>query len=51
MLDKSMLIFVEVRFRKNNLYGGGLESITLTKQLKLRKTAELFLSTQYTLQK
>jgi len=43
MLDKKTLVFVEVRFRKNNLFGGGLESITAAKQLKLRKTAELYL--------
>ena len=43
MLDKKMLVFVEVRFRKNNAFGGGLESITAAKQLKLRKAAELYL--------
>ncbi len=43
MLDKDMLIFVEVRFRKNNAFGGGLVSITAAKQLKLRRTAELYL--------
>ena len=43
MLDKNMLVFVEVRYRKNNNFGGGLESITTTKQQKLRKTAELYL--------
>jgi putative endonuclease len=43
MLDKKILVFVEVRFRKNNNFGGGLESITPAKQLKLRKTAELYL--------
>ncbi len=42
MLDNKTLVFVEVRFRKNNLFGGGLESITATKQQKLRKTAELY---------
>jgi len=49
MLDKKVLVFVEVRFRKNDIYGGGLESITVAKQQKLRKTAELFLqqNTQY----
>ena len=49
MLDKKVLVFVEVRFRKNNDFGGGLESVTVTKQLKLRKTAELYLqqNTQY----
>ena len=43
MLDKKTLVFVEVRFRKNNLFGDGLESITPAKQNKLRKTAELYL--------
>jgi putative endonuclease len=43
MLDKKVLVFVEVRFRKNDNYGGGLESITPAKQQKLRRTAELFL--------
>lgn len=43
MLDKDVLVFVEVRFRKNNNFGGGLESITLAKQQKLRRTAELYL--------
>lgn len=43
MLDKKILVFVEVRFRKNNNFGGGLESVTPAKQLKLRKTAELYL--------
>ena len=43
MLDKKTLVFIEVRFRKNSLFGCGLESITPSKQLKLRKTAELYL--------
>jgi putative endonuclease len=43
MLDKKTLVFIEVRFRKNDLFGGGLESITASKQNKLRKTAELYL--------
>ena len=43
MLDKKMLVFVEVRFRRNSYFGGGLESITMAKQHKLRKTAELYL--------
>lgn len=43
MHDNNMLVFVEVRFRKNNNFGGGLESITLSKQNKLRKTAEFYL--------
>ena len=43
MLDKKTLVFVEVRFRKNNTFGGGLESVTYSKQKKLRQTAELYL--------
>lgn len=43
MLDKKILVFVEVRFRKDDSFGGGLESITAAKQRKLRKTAELYL--------
>lgn len=43
MLDKKTLVFVEVRFRKDKSFGGGLESITNAKQAKLRKTAELYL--------
>ena len=43
MLDNNMLVFVEVRFRKNNNFGDGLESITAAKQRKLRRTAELYL--------
>lgn len=43
MLDKTTLVFVEVRFRKNDTFGSGLESVTQTKQRKLRNTAELYL--------
>ena len=43
MLDKKVLVFIEVRYRKNNYFGCGLESVTASKQQKLRKTAELYL--------
>lgn len=43
MLDKKTLVFIEVRFRKNSNFGGGLESVTPAKQKKLRHTAELYL--------
>ncbi len=43
MLDNNTVVFVEVRYRKNDIYGGALESITPSKQLKLRKTAEQYL--------
>ena len=43
MKDKDTVVFVEVRYRKNNAYGGALESITTGKQEKLRITAEQYL--------
>jgi len=43
MTEGSVLVFIEVRFRKDNRYGGGLESVTYHKQNKLRKTAEYYL--------
>jgi putative endonuclease len=43
MLDNNTVVFVEVRYRKNNAFGGALESITASKQHKLRITAEQYL--------
>lgn len=43
MQDSNTMVFVEVRYRKNNNYGGALESITGSKQEKLRITAEQYL--------
>ena len=37
------VLFVEVRYRKNNDYGGALESITASKQRKIRNTALYYL--------
>ncbi|MDQ7014816.1 MAG: YraN family protein [Gammaproteobacteria bacterium] len=37
------LLFVEVRYRKNNLFGGAAASVTLKKQQKLIRTAQLYL--------
>jgi putative endonuclease len=50
MLDKKTLVFVEVRYRKNNDYGGALASITPLKQRHILTTAEFFLQQhpQYT---
>ena len=39
MRDAQCLVFVEVRYRKNNHFGGALESITPKKQQKIRITA------------
>jgi len=43
MLDKKILVFIEVRYRKSNAYGGALASITPLKQHHIQATAELFL--------
>lgn len=43
MQEKSTLIFVEVKYRRNRHFGGGLSAITLNKQRKLRLTASHYL--------
>jgi len=37
------LHFVEVRYRKNDKFGGAAASVTHSKQMKIRRTAEFFL--------
>jgi putative endonuclease len=44
MLEQDTLVFVEVRYRKNNHFGGALDSIDQHKRNKLLKTAEYFLN-------
>jgi putative endonuclease len=48
MLDDDFLVFVEVRHRKTSHFGGALESITPSKQAKLRRAAEVYLQTTKT---
>ena len=43
MQDGKSIVFVEVRLRKNNIFGGASESITQVKQRKIAKVAEQFL--------
>ncbi len=43
MQDKNNLVFVEVRYRNNNNFGSGAESVTSNKQSKLIKTASAYL--------
>lgn len=38
------LVFVEVRYRKSQDYGGALESVDINKQRKLRRAAEHYLA-------
>lgn len=42
MLEDKTLVFVEVRFRKQDTFGGGAASVTLAKQRKLTQTASLY---------
>lgn len=40
------LVFIEVRYRKNTLYGGAAASVTKSKQQKLIRTAQHYLQKQ-----
>jgi len=43
MLDREVLVFVEVRYRQNNNFGGAATSVTAAKQRKICLTAAQFL--------
>lgn len=43
MWHADFLVFVEVRHRKSQHYGGALESVDARKQIKLRRAAEHYL--------
>ncbi|WP_079253935.1 YraN family protein [Endozoicomonas arenosclerae] len=43
MLDKNVLVFIEVRLRSSSRFGSAADSITPAKQHKLRKAAQHFL--------
>jgi len=43
MRDGNTIVFVEVRFRSSNSFGGAAASVTYSKQKKILKTAEHFL--------
>ena len=43
MLHANTLVFVEVRYRRSAEFGGGAESVTRKKQLRLIRTANHFL--------
>lgn len=44
MLDRQVLVFVEVRLRNNPRFGGALASVTARKQQRLIRAAQYFLS-------
>lgn len=41
--QKNILVFIEVRYRKTDHFGGAEESVTLSKQRRILMTAEHFL--------
>lgn len=43
--DNQTLVFVEVRSRREQVYGTAIDTITAGKRNKLRRTAQLFLQT------
>lgn len=43
MLDGAVLVFVEVRYRKNSHFGSAVESITTSKQRRIATTAAHYL--------
>lgn len=46
MRDKTCLVFVEVRYRKNDLFGSAAMTITRQKQTKIIKAAQLWMLSQ-----
>jgi putative endonuclease len=46
MMDKSTLVFVEVRYRRHNTFGGAIGSVSISKQHRIRVTASQFLQSQ-----
>lgn len=50
MADSNTLVFVEVRYRRSEQFGGAIESVTAAKQKKIRLTAASYLQTHPRLQ-
>jgi putative endonuclease len=48
MLDQQTLVFIEVRFRKNDKYGSAVETITAAKQSRIIAAAQYYLATRQT---
>jgi len=43
MQDGNTLVFVEVKYRKNNHFGGAISAVSVTKQNKIRHCATFYL--------
>jgi putative endonuclease len=50
MSDSGTLVFIEVRYRANGLFGGAVASVTVAKQRRIRLTAAHYLQTHNGLQ-
>ncbi|PCI81920.1 MAG: YraN family protein [SAR86 cluster bacterium] len=50
MADSNTLVFVEVRYRRSEQFGGALNSVTAAKQKKIRLTAAHYLQSHPRLQ-
>ncbi len=46
MRDKETLVFIEVRYRVSDSHGGAAATVTLSKQRKLVKAAQVYLQTR-----
>ena len=46
MQSEQTLVFVEVKYRKNNNFGGALAAVSAAKQKKLQKSANFYLQKQ-----
>ena len=46
MRDQQQLVFVEVRYRQSDAFGGSLESVDSRKQAKIQATAEHYLQSK-----
>lgn len=46
MKEHDVLVFIEVKYRKNNLFGGAISAVSIKKQQKIIKTAAIYLQQQ-----
>jgi putative endonuclease len=46
MQEQETLVFIEVKYRKNNNFGGAIAAVSYNKQQRLRKTATFYLQRQ-----
>lgn len=44
--DKSYLVFIEVRYRADDLHGSAAETVTRTKQQKISRAAQFYIQTR-----